>query len=504
MTSKAIKKIIIVGGGTAGWITAAALNKAFGQQIQIQLIESSSIGIVGVGEATIPQIRLLNRFIGLDEKAFLAACKGTFKLGIQFNGWTKEDHSYLHAFGDIGAPYGITPFHHYWLRAQQQQLSNDLWSYSLNTMSAMQNRFAPVDKIQGTPLNGINYAFHFDASLYAQHIRQHCEARGVQRIDAKVTEVQQNNETGFIQSLTLDQQQTVSADLFIDCSGFRGILIEQTLATGYIDWRHWLSCDHAVAVQCERKGSLKPYTQSTARTAGWQWNIPLQHRTGNGYVFNSDFIEPEQASNDLLENLEGPAIGDPRVIRFNTGHRRQFWHKNCITIGLSAGFMEPLESTSIHLIQTAVNRLISLFPDVNCDPVLAKHYNQQTQKEYEAVRDFLILHYKANHRSEAFWQQCAQAEIPESLQHKIELFEHRGEVYREADELFTEGSWLQVLWGQGIRPKAYHPLADQLNVAQLSELLGTIRKTIKRTVIQLPTHEEFVNELIKSDQSTAR
>lgn len=495
-----ISKVVITGGGTAGWMAAAVLAKTFGPKLQVHLLESSQIGTVGVGEATIPQIRLFNRYLGLDENDFLRECRGTFKLGIQFNGWRQANDSYLHAFGDIGLAYGLTPFHHYWLRAWREKSAHDLWSYSLNTTAAMDQRFARLERIEGTPLAGINYAFHFDASLYAQYLRRYSEQRGVVRTEGKVVDVHLRGEDGFIEAVQLEDGQLIHGDLFIDCSGFRGLLIEQALKTGYQDWTHWLPCDRAVAVQCTRGESLLPYTQANARQAGWQWRIPLQHRTGNGYVYCSEYMSDDQAATTLLNNLDGEAFGEPRLLRFATGRRNKFWRRNCVALGLASGFMEPLESTSIHLIQSGISRLIKMFPDGGFDPLLIDEYNQRTVEEFESIRDFLILHYHANRRDDSsFWQARAAMSIPDGLQRKMDLFQSTGEIFRGADELFTEGSWLQVLWGQGIQPRRQHPASEVLTPSQLTEYLSTIRKTIKRTVSKMPSHADFVNHHCRAE-----
>lgn len=500
-SANAIKQCVIVGGGTAGWIAAAVLARSFGPSLQIQLVESAAIGTVGVGEATIPQIRLLNRYLGLDEHSLLRACMGTYKLGIEFRGWRNSRSSYLHAFGDIGLPYGLNAFHQYWLRAQRLQVAQSLWDYSLNTSMAKERRFMPLEQIEGTPMAGVNYAFHFDATLYARVLRNYSEKLGVTRIEGTVKQVEQDAENGFIRRLVLEDGREVSGELFIDCSGFRGLLIEETLQAGYEDWRQWLPCDRALAIPSQRQVSAKegdinlfPYTQSIARSAGWQWRIPLQHRTGNGYVYCSDAISDDEAAQQLVSGLDGPPLAEPRQLRFTTGRRKLFWSHNCIAMGLASGFMEPLESTSIHLIQTAVNRLIQFFPDRSFNPILRDEYNRQTQVEFERIRDFLILHYRANERDEAFWQQCAQMAIPATLQHKIDLFTASGDILREDGELFTEGSWLQVMWGQGLRPERYHPMVNQWSSAQLHEFLSNIRKGIKRAVNRMPSHERYIAE----------
>ena len=512
MQANSIQRIVIVGGGTAGWMTAALLARALGSQVRIQLVESEEIGVVGVGEATIPSIRLVNQYLGLDEDDLLRATHGTFKLGIEFNDWRRLGDSYMHAFGDIGLPLGLIGFHHYWLRDVHGRTSAagagsagaadrkragapDLWTYSLNAAAARQHRFGRMERVGSSPLTGIKYAYQLDATAYGQYLRRHTDPAIVQRIEGKIVDVQLRAEDGFIESVQLASGERVAGDLFIDCSGFRGLLIEGALKTGYDNWQQWLPCDRALVVASERVAPMRPFTQASARTAGWQWRIPLQHRSGNGHVYCSRFISDDEASAQLLANLEGAPLTDPRPLRFTTGMRRQSWNRNCVALGLSAGFMEPLESTSIHLIQSGVSRLLALFPDRYCDVALSTEYNRQTRFEYERIRDFLILHYKATERDDSpFWRQCAQMEIPESLTRRIALFRGNGSIFREADELFTEVAWLQVMLGQGIEPQRQHPLADALDEGQLDEFLGNIRTLVGRAVGTLPPHERFVTE----------
>ncbi len=484
MNAAPVQHVVIVGGGTAGWMTAALLAQAIGTAVQIRLIESDEIGIVGVGEATIPQIRHISDFLGLDEDDMLQATQGTFKLGVQLNN-----------FGRLGdsLPLGLIGFHHYWLRERQRHPDSDLWAYSLNTQAANQHRFARMEKVGSSPLGGIKYAYHFDAGLYGQYLRKRCDPAVVQRTEGKVVEVKLREGDGFIESVQLASGEVIAGDLFIDCSGFRGLLIEGALKTGYESWQHWLPCDRAMAVACERTEPLWPYTRATARTAGWQWRVPLQHRTGNGHVYSSHYMSDDEASAMLLANLDGEALGEPRPLRFTTGMRRKAWQRNCVALGLAAGFMEPLESTSIHLIQSGISRLLAMFPGRHCDPVLVDEYNRQTRFEYESVRDFLILHYKATERDDtAFWRQCANMEVPPGLARKIALFRNHGQIFREHDELFTEIAWLQAMIGQRIEPQAHHPLADGLSEAQLDGFLGDIRTLIGRAAASMPDHARFV------------
>jgi tryptophan 7-halogenase len=493
MNDPRIRRIVIVGGGTAGWMAAALLAKALGAGVAIRLVESAEIGTVGVGEATIPQIRHINRFLGIDEDDMLRAVHGTYKLGVQLNGFGRLGDSYLHAFGDLGLPLGLTPFHHYWLRSRSRADAPDLWAYSLNAAAAAENRFAPLEKVPDSPIGGIRYAYHFDASRYAQYLREHIAPGAVQRIEGKVVDVRLRAGDGFIESLQLDNGEIVEGDFFIDCSGFRGLLIEGALNTGYENWQHWLPCDRALAVASAPGGPMRPYTQASARTAGWQWRIPLRHRVGNGHVYCSRFISDDEAAAQLLANLETEALGDPRPLRFVTGMRTLAWNRNCLALGLAAGFMEPLESTSIHLVQSGINRLLAMFPDRHCERQLVDEYNRQTRFEYERVRDFLILHYKATERTDTpFWQQCGAMDIPPALARRIELFRRTGMVFREADELFTESGWVQVLLGQRIEPKCHHPLADALTAEQLDGFLADIRTLVGRAKNTLPPHHEFV------------
>jgi len=488
-----IRSIVIVGGGTAGWMSAAALARALGRTVSITLIESEQIGTIGVGEATIPQVRLINRYLGLDEDEFIAATRGSFKLGIRFDGWTRPGHSYIHAFGEIGRARDIVPFHHYWLRARAEGIGQELWAYSLNAEAAAQQRFARVEPGQSSVASGINYAFHFDASLYARFLRRHAEAGGVRRIEGRVVDIGLDGENGQVRSVRLDNDRTVQGQLFIDCSGFRGLLIEHALQTGYEDWTHWLPCDRAVAVPSQRLDPLAPFTRAIARKAGWQWRIPLQHRTGNGHVYCSRYISDDEATATLLANLDGEASGEPRLLRFTTGHRRRFWNRNVVAIGLAAGFMEPLESTSIHLIQSGISRLLSLFPDAGFAPRLIDEYNRQTRFEFERIRDFLILHYQANGRvGEPFWEERLAMDLPDSLADRIALFQATGRILREADELFTEQSWLQLFIGQAIVPNAWHPMADGLSSSELTAFLGQQRKAVRRSAAQLPDHARFL------------
>ena len=493
MSHDPVRRVVIVGGGTAGWMAAAALSEFFRGLLEIELIESDDIGIVGVGEATIPQIRLFTGLLGMDEAEVLRRTHGTYKLGIQFRDWGRPGEVYMHAFGSIGAKLGSLDFHHYWLKGRAVGVADSLWAYSLNETAALADRFAHLDRVPDSTLDGLAYAFHFDAAAFAAYLREYAEARGVRRSEGKVVKVNLRAEDGFVESVRLERGPTVGGDLFIDCSGFRGLLIEEALETGYEDWSLWLPCDRAVAVPCEAAGPLKPYTQATALKAGWQWRIPLQHRVGNGHVFASAYLSEDEATAMLLDNLEGPPLAEPRVLRFRTGRRKKFWNRNCVALGLASGFMEPLESTSIHLIQTGISRLLEYFPRRGMDAVDVDEYNRRCTWEFERIRDFLILHYHLNRRTDSpFWNDRRHLPVPAELHRRMDLFAGNGRIHREFDELFAEVAWLQVMVGQGLLPASWHPLADRLDREQLQRFLGNVRTIIKGTVERLPAHADFV------------
>ena len=488
--SQEIRSVVIAGGGTAGWMAASALARVLGPRLTITLVESSEIGIVGVGEATIPAIQQFNKLVKFNEDEFLKQTQGTFKLAIEFVNWWEKGQSYMHTFGPVGRDLAYIPFHHYWV--YDQQTAGSLWDYSLNWFAATQARFSRVPKIPNTPLSGLTWAFHFDASLYAAYLSRLAQTMGVRRIDAKIAGVLQKPD-GDVRALKLEDGRELEADFFIDCTGFRGVLIEQALKTGYEDWSHWLPCDRALAVPTERTSPLLPFTRSTALEAGWQWRIPLQHRTGNGHVYCSAHLSDERARDQLLANLDSKPLADPRPIRFVTGRRKMLWNRNVVCMGLASGFLEPLESTSIHLIQVTIQRLILLFPHVGDHEARRQEFNRAASTEYEYIRDFIILHYYANNRvGEPFWDDCRNMKIPDSLAHKIELFRETAGIFCAADDLFQLSSWLQVMWGQGVRPRGTHPFVEAIAPKDRAGYLRDLRKLFADAAKTLPDHAEFI------------
>lgn len=489
-----IKDIVIVGGGSAGWMTAALLSQLLGKLYRIRLVESEQIGTIGVGEATIPGIKRFNALLKIDEDEFIRTTQGTFKLGIQFRDWWRKGESYVHSFGMIGQDLEWLRCHQYWLNARERGTASDFGNYSINCVAALNNKFMRADpKMSQSPLGHIAHAYHFDAGLYAAYLRRYAEQRGVERIEGKVVDVALDANSGEARSITLDGGLTIGADFFIDCSGFRALLIGEAMGVGYQDWRHWLPCDRAIAMPCARSADVTPYTRATAHDAGWQWRIPLQHRTGNGHVYASGFTDDDTAETVLRANLDGESDAEPIRLRFRTGRRDVFWYKNCVAVGLAAGFLEPLESTSLYLIQSAVLRLVHLLPDGDPDPAIIAEYNAQTIFEYERVRDFIILHYKATERDDSpFWNYCRTMDVPDTLRHKIDLFAANGYIFRENDELFAEESWIQVFLGQGIFPRRHDPAVGMKSAAEIDKYLGDVEQVIAKCVGLMPAHADYI------------
>ncbi|WP_067734615.1 tryptophan halogenase family protein [Novosphingobium naphthalenivorans] len=491
---KQIRRILIAGGGSSGWMAAALLSRLFQGLYDIVLVESEQIGTIGVGEATIPAIKKYNELLGLDENEFMVRTQASFKLGIQFVDWWKKGESYIHGFGVIGQDLEWLRCHHYWLKARALGRTGDFADYSINTAAALANKFMRARQDMGdSPLSQIAHAFHFDAALFARFLSAYAQERGVRRREGQIVDVTLRAEDGFIDSVTMEDGEQIAADLFIDCSGFRGLLIAEALKVGFQDWSHWLPCDRALAVPCERSGNFTPYTRSTAHGAGWQWRIPLQHRTGNGHVYSSRHMDDDEAERILLSNLDGRQLADPLKVRFKAGKRDKLWHKNCVAVGLAGGFLEPLESTSLHLVQSGLIRMIRLLPDAGFDQATIDEFNRQTDFEYERIRDFIILHYKATERDDTpFWQYCRDMEVPETLRRKIDLWMANGRIFREDEELFAEESWIQVFLGQGYIPRGYDPLVDIKSDAQVIQFLGNIAAVVGKCVTVMPTHADYV------------
>ena len=495
MNTGEVRRVVVAGGGTAGWLAAAALSHQLRGIVDVTLVESEQIGTVGVGESTIPTIRAFHRFLAIDEQEFMRATAATFKLGISFENWLRPGQRYFHPFGITGQSTWVCEFHHFWLHSLTRGIRSELGEYCLERQAAEADKFA----ISSQP--EINYAYHLDAGVYAKFLRRFSEAHGAQRIEGKIQQVRQNPETGFVEALVLESGQTIEGDLFVDCTGFRGLLIEQTLHTGYEDWSKWLPCDSAVAVQTESTGPAVPYTRAIAHEAGWRWRIPLQHRVGNGLVYCSRHMSDEQAVEKLLREIEGKPISQPRVIKFRAGRRLQVWNRNVVALGLSSGFVEPLESTSIHLITTGVVRLIRLFPFHGVTQSFIDRYNNIARAELENIRDFIVLHYHATERDDsAFWRECRTMQIPESLSHRIRMFRERAHAWQDDSELFKLDSWTHVMLGQGIRPEHYHYMVRAMSDRDLERFLGVLRASISRAVEQMPKHQDFLDRYCRADR----
>jgi tryptophan 7-halogenase len=486
--------IVILGGGTAGWMAAAGLTSLVSPSAcRIQLIESDEIGTVGVGEATLPHIKNFNDTIGVDEAEIMRATGATFKLGIEFVDWGAKGERYFHPFGPHGQDYRGVQFHQFYLREAKRRPLPDIREWSMSGAAAELGRFGRPAPDSPMPLPQLGYAFHFDAGLYGQFLRRHSERKGVQRIEGKIVEVALDGATGHVRSVKLAEGQTVDGELFIDCSGFRALLMEEKLGTGYEDWSHWLPCDRAAAVQSALAGPPEPFTRSTARAAGWQWRIPLQHRMGNGLVYSSAHVSREDAEGLLLTNLETEPVAQPRHLSFTAGRRRLAWNANVVSLGLSSGFVEPLESTSIHLVQSGIAKLLALFPDRRFNPVERDEYNRQMQEVFEDVRDFVILHYKATRRDDSeFWNYCRTMDVPDSLATKLDLWRAKGRVFRQGRELFATASWVAVLLGQGIVPEEQEPAANAMDSAFISNAMDQMRLSYRRTAEQMPSHADFI------------
>jgi flavin-dependent dehydrogenase len=499
MQQNAIRKIVIVGGGTAGWMTAAPLAQRLGRRCEIVLVESPEIGTIGVGEATLPTIRFYNDVLGLDHADFVRKTQATFKLGIEFKDWGHVGNRFFHGFGDFGPPLnGIQP-HHYWLRlARTFDQMPAMENWSMASVMARTSKFAMPTDAQPRVTDAFTFGYQFDAGLYAAYLRDYALARGAQRIEGKITSVDQHPETGFVTAVRTDDGRTIEGDLFIDCSGFRALLIEGTLKTGYDDWSEYLPCNSALAVPCARVAPLTPYTRSTAKGAGWLWRIPLQHRTGNGHVYSNAFTTDDQARQDLLDGLDGAALDEPRQLRFVTGKRKNSWVKNVVAIGLSAGFVEPLESTSISLIETAVGTLIEQFPDREFRPELAAEFNRILNGRYESIRDFIVLHYKVTRRDDtAFWRYCANMKIPDTLAEQIDLFRETGRVTIRDRDGFGLPSFVSMLMGLGVEPKRYDPFADEVDIRQLHGHFAGLRDLIAQAAAKMPDHAAFLERNAK-------
>ncbi len=489
-----LKKICIVGGGTAGWIAAALMAEHFkGRMAEIELVESDDIGTIGVGESTVPPFLELLAKLGVNEQEFIRETQASFKLGIQFEDWTEKGESYFHPFGAIGAQVDISDFYQVWLKARANGYDRPLMDFAASAEMARQGRFMLPFKAQRTPINGAVYAVHVDARRVAQYLRRFAEARGVTRTEGVIDDVAVRRD-GFVQSVRLKSGKVVEADFFIDCSGFRALLIGKALGVGYTDWSEWLLCDRAIAVQTENVGAPAPYTLAQAQDFGWRWRIPLQHRTGNGYVFSSRHLSDDEATATLMSQVEGRPVVNPMVVPFKTGVRDRIWQGNVLSLGLASGFIEPLESTAIHLIYRGMDFFFRLMPDLDCDPALAEEYNRRMTVDYEEIRDFIILHYCLTRRDDtAFWRECRDMILPEGLQKKLDVFRANGSLVEALDPLFRNVSWYAVMDGLGVKPRSYNPLVERIDFAGMTQDMDHAADTLRRFVADLPTHQAFLS-----------
>jgi len=491
--NKKIKKVVIAGGGTAGWMAAAGLSKLLGKNLDISLVESDDIPTVGVGEATIPTLHIFHQLLGINEQEFMAATNATFKLGISFENWRDVNKDYIHSFGFLGQGCWAAGFQHFWLKGLKQGVTAEIGDYVAEHLGAREGKFAVLADQE------LNHAYHLDAGLYAKFLRKLSEKHGAKRIEGKISKVNLNEESGYIDSLTLASGNIIEGDLFLDCTGFRGLLIEEALHTGFEDWSHVLPCNSAIAVQTKTVGKTVAYTRSIARDAGWQWKIPLQNRTGNGLVFCDKYMTDDEAKKTLLDNIEGELLNEPRVIKYKTGTRRKHWNKNCIAVGLSSGFIEPLESTGIHLFQRAIVRLMLMLPSEGINQSEIDEFNTQSRADVDDIKDFIILHYHLTDRKDTpFWRHCKSMEVPDTLKHRMSLFKETGKVFKKSEELFGETSWIQVMLGQGLMPEQYHPIVDLMSDEELTNFLTTIKSNVKRKVDNWPDHNDFIKNYCKA------
>jgi tryptophan halogenase len=489
MTGQIVKKVVVAGGGSAGWMATAALSAQLGGLLEITLVESDEIGTIGVGESTVPTARTFNALLNLDERELMSACQATFKLGISFENWGQIGDHYIHSFGQVGKSTWLGSFHHFWLQAKTQGFGGDLGDYCLELKAAEQSRFY-------TDANSpMNYAYHLDATLYGQYLRRKSEDKGVRRVEGKIASVKQRSEDGHIEALVLESGEVIEGDLFIDCTGFRALLINGALGVGFEDYGAWLPNDRAWAVQTVTKTPPVPYTRAIAHRAGWLWRIPLQQRGGHGLVYSSQFMNDDEALTLLHEMVEGEMLMEPRLIRFQAGRRHKTWHKNCVALGLASGFVEPLESTAIHMVQVALHRLLQLFPFQGCNDALSDRFNVLADNEMERIRDFIVLHYKVTERTDSpFWDHCRTMDVPDSLAHRIELFRENGHVFQAPGELFQLDSWLQVMLGQRLQPRRHHLMGALMPPAQLKQALEDLKGNINRAVSKMPSHQDFIRQ----------